>query len=136
MRNITYRDALREALAEEMRRDERVFLLGEDIGRYGGSFGVTAGLLDEFGAERIMDTPISETGFVGAAIGAAMTGMRPVVELMFSDFMAVCYDQIINQMAKAHYMFAGKVRVPLVLRTAQDGGTGAAAQHSQVLENM
>lgn len=136
MREITYREAVREAMCEEMRRDESVFLMGEDIGAYGGGFGVSAGMLKEFGPERIRETPISETAFVGAGVGAAITGMRPIVDLMFSDFMAVCYDQIINQAAKMHFMFAGKVSVPMVIRGAAGGGTGAAAQHSQSLEQM
>lgn len=136
MRTITYKDAVREAMCEEMRRDEKVFLMGEDIGKYCGAFGVSKGMLDEFGPERIIETPISETAFMGAGVGAAITGMRPIVELMFSDFMAVCYDQIINQAAKMHFMFAGKVNVPMVIRTPSGGGTGAAAQHSQSLEQM
>lgn len=136
MREITYRDAVREAMCEEMRRDENVFFMGEDIGVYCGAFGVSKGMIQEFGEERVRETPISETAFVGAGIGAAITGMRPIVELMFSDFMAVCYDQIINQAAKMHFMFAGKVRVPMVIRTPAGGGTGAAAQHSQSLEQM
>ena len=136
MRTITYKDAVREAMCEEMRRDKSVFLMGEDIGKYCGAFGVSKGMLDEFGPERIIETPISETAFMGAGVGAAITGMRPIVELMFSDFMAVCYDQIINQAAKMHFMFAGKVNVPMVIRTPSGGGTGAAAQHSQSLEQM
>jgi len=136
MREITYAEAIREAMSEEMRRDENVFLMGEDVGVYCGAFGVTKGMLEEFGPERIIDTPISETAFVGAGTGAAMMGLRPIVELMFSDFMAVCYDQIINQAAKMHFMFGGKVDIPMVIRTASGGGTGAAAQHSQSLENM
>ncbi len=133
---ITYAEAVRDAMCEEMRRDENVFLMGEDIGVYCGAFGVSKGMIDEFGAQRVIDTPISETAFVGAGVGAAMMGMRPIVELMFSDFMAVCYDQIINQAAKIHFMFAGKASVPMVLRTPSGGGTGAAAQHSQSLENL
>lgn len=136
MRRITCAEALREALREEMRRDDAVFLMGEDIGRYGGSFQVTAGLFDEFGGERVIDTPISETAFTGAGVGAAATGMRPVIELMFSDFTAVCFDQIINQAAKMLYMSGGKIKIPMVIRTASGGGTGAAAQHSQSLENL
>lgn len=136
MREITYAAAVNEAMSEEMRCDENVVFMGEDIGVYGGAFGVSRGMLAEFGPERVIDTPISETAYVGAGIGAAITGMRPIVELMFSDFMAVCYDQIINQAAKMHYMFGGKVNVPLVIRTAHGGGTGAAAQHSQALEQM
>lgn len=136
MREITYKDAIREAMCEEMRRDESVYFMGEDIGAYCGAFGVSKGMLEEFGPERIRETPISETAFMGAGVGSAITGMRPIVELMFSDFMAVCYDQIINQAAKMHFMFAGKVNVPMVIRTAAGGGTGAAAQHSQSLEQM
>ena len=136
MRKISYRDAVREAMVEEMRRDDKVFLMGEDIGVYDGAFGVSKGMIAEFGPERVRETPISEQAFVGAGVGAAITGMRPIVELMFSDFMTVCYDQIINQAAKMHFMFAGKVNVPMVIRTAAGGGTGAAAQHSQSLEQM
>ena len=135
-RIITYKEAVREAMCEEMRRDENVFFMGEDIGAYCGAFGVSKGMLEEFGPERIRETPISETAYMGCGVGAAITGMRPIVELMFSDFMAVCYDQIMNQAAKMHFMFAGKVNVPMVIRTAAGGGTGAAAQHSQSLENM
>lgn len=136
MREITYAEAIREAMSEEMRRDEAVVFMGEDIGVYAGAFGVSRGMLEEFGAERVMDTPISETAYMGCAAGTAITGLRPIVELMFSDFIAVCYDQVINQAAKMHYMFGGKVSVPMVLRTAAGGGTGAAAQHSQSLEVM
>ena len=135
-RIITYREAVREAMCEEMRRDESVYFMGEDIGVYCGAFGVSKGMIQEFGPERVRETPISETAFVGAGVGSAITGMRPIVELMFSDFMAVCYDQIINQAAKMHFMFAEKVNVPMVTRTAAGGGTGAAAQHSQSLEQM
>jgi pyruvate dehydrogenase E1 component beta subunit len=131
MREITYAQAINEGLKACMKEDERVVLLGEDIGPYGGVFQVTAGLLDEFGPSRVMDTPISEAGFVGAAVGAALTGMRPVVEIMFIDFTTVCMDMIINQMAKMHYMFGGRGRVPMVLRTNIGAGRGAAAQHSQ-----
>ena len=135
-REITYRDAVREAMCEEMRRDENVYFMGEDIGVYCGAFGVSKGMIQEFGEQRVRETPISETAFMGAGIGSAITGMRPIVELMFSDFMAVCYDQIMNQAAKMHFMFAGKVNVPMVIRTPSGGGTGAAAQHSQSLEQM
>lgn len=135
-REISFAEALREAMNEEMRRDERVYLMGEDIGAYCGCFGVSKGMLAEFGPERIRETPISETAFVGAAIGSAIMGMRPIVEIMFSDFVSVCWDQIINQAAKIHYMFAGKNKVPMVLRTPQGGGTGAAAQHSQCFEAL
>jgi pyruvate dehydrogenase E1 component beta subunit len=131
MRELTYAQAINEALMQNLERDERVFLVGEDIGKYGGIFQVTAGLLDKFGPSRIIDTPISESGFVGAAIGAALTGMRPVVEIMFIDFTTVAMDMIVNQMAKIHYMFGGKGKIPLVLRTNIGAGRGAAAQHSQ-----
>ena len=136
MKELTYAQAIKEAISEEMRRDDKVFMMGEDIGLYCGAFGVSKGMVQEFGEDRIMDTPISERAYVGAAVGAAMAGMRPICELMFSDFMAVCYDQIINQAAKMHFMFAGKVNVPMVIRTPSGGGTGAAAQHSQSLEQM
>ncbi len=130
---ITYRDAMREAIREAMTRDERVFLMGEDVGAYGGIFGSTTDLFAEFGPERVMDTPISETGFIGAGIGAAVEGMRPVVELMFVDFYGVCMDQISNHMAKIHYESGGGVKVPMVLMTATGGGYSDAAQHSQCL---
>ena len=136
IRELTYAEAIKEAMCEEMHRDPDVFFLGEDIGIYGGAFGVSTGMLEEFGPARVIDTPISENGFVGAAIGAAITGSRPIVELMFSDFMAVCFDQLLNQAPKMRYMFGGKVKVPLVLRTPSGGGTGAAAQHSQSLETI
>jgi pyruvate dehydrogenase E1 component beta subunit len=116
-----------------MERDETVFALGEDIGVYGGIFGATEGLLDQFGPERIMDTPISETGFIGAAIGAATNGLRPIAELMFVDFFGVCMDQIYNNMAKIHYFSGGNVKVPMVLMTAAGGGYSDAGQHSQTL---
>ncbi len=130
-RELTIREAIREALAEEMARDPAVFLMGEDIGRAGGVFMVTAELQQEFGRERVMDTPISEAGFVGLGVGAAMTGMRPVVEIMFSDFLTLALEQIVNQAAKMHYMTGGQARVPLVVRTTIGAGRGAAAQHSQ-----
>ena len=135
-RIISYREAVCEAMSEEMRRDENVYFMGEDIGVYCGAFGVSKGLLAEFGEERVRETPISESAFVGAGVGSAITGMRPIVELMFSDFVTVCFDQIVNQAAKMHFMFAGKVSVPMVIRTAAGGGTGAAAQHSQSLETL
>ncbi|HEX6542873.1 MAG TPA: alpha-ketoacid dehydrogenase subunit beta [Ktedonobacterales bacterium] len=131
---MTYAEAVRAALAEEMRRDPSVFLLGEDIGIYGGAFAVTRGLFEEFGEERVRDTPISEQAIAGAAIGAALTGMRPVAEIQFSDFMALTMDQLVNQAAKIRYMFGGKAMVPLVLRAPLGSGTGAAAQHSQSQE--
>jgi pyruvate dehydrogenase E1 component beta subunit len=133
MREISYADALNEALKICMKEDEHVVLMGEDIGVYGGIFQVTKGLLDEFGPERVMDTPISEAGFVGAGVGAALTGMRPVVEIMFIDFTTVCMDMIVNQMAKMHYMFGGRGKIPMVLRVNIGAGRGTAAQHSQSL---
>jgi pyruvate/2-oxoglutarate/acetoin dehydrogenase E1 component len=134
MREITYAEAIREALRQEMTRDESVFLLGEDVGRYGGAFGVSYGLMDEFGEERVRDTPISEAGIMGAATGAALMGMRPVAEIMFMDFTTIAMDQLVNQAAKLRFMFGGKAEVPLVLRTPAGSGTGAAAHHSQSLE--
>ncbi len=131
MREITYSDALNEGLRQCMKEDDRVVLLGEDIGPYGGIFQVTKGLQQEFGPERVVDTPISEAGFVGACVGAALTGMRPVVEIMFIDFTTVCMDMIVNQMAKMHYMFGGQGSVPMVLRINVGAGRCAAAQHSQ-----
>jgi len=135
IKEMTYAEAIRLAMSQEMRRDENVFLMGEDVGVYQGAFGVSGKMWQEFG-DRVIDTPISETGFVGCAIGAAVEGMRPIVEIMFSDFMAVCWDMIINQAPKMRFMFGGKISVPMVLRTASGGGTGAAAQHSQSLEAM
>lgn len=135
MRTITYAKAVNEAMCEEMRRDSNVFLLGEDVGVYGGSFGVSAGMIDEFGPERVMDTPISEAAIAGAAVGAAAAGMRPIFEIMFSDFVTITMDQIVNQAAKLRFMTGGQAEVPLVLRTAGGSGTGAAAQHSQSLES-
>ncbi|MEN8240503.1 MAG: alpha-ketoacid dehydrogenase subunit beta [Chloroflexota bacterium] len=132
----TYLEAIREALRGEMLRDERVFLFGEDIGRYGGAFGATYGLLDEFGEERVWETPISEAAIVGAATGAAMVGMRPVAEMMFMDFILLGMEQLVNQAAKARYMFGGKATVPMVIRMPGGSGTGAAAQHSQSLESL
>lgn len=117
-----------------MREDPDVFLMGEDVGLYGGAFGVSVGMLQEFGPERIRDTPISEAVITGAAAGAAVTGMRPIAEIMFSDFMTIATDQIVNQAAKMRYMFGGKAKVPMVVRTPEGSGTGAAAQHSQSLE--
>jgi len=131
MREFTYAQAINEALMQNLEKDERVFLMGEDIGRYGGIFQVTAGLLDKFGPERVIDTPISESAFVGAAVGAAMTGMRPIVEIMFIDFTTCAMDMIVNQMAKIHYMFGGRGKIPMVLRINIGAGRGAAAQHSQ-----
>jgi pyruvate dehydrogenase E1 component beta subunit len=123
-------------MVEEMRRDERVFLLGEDIGTYGGAFGVSAGMLEEFGPERVRETPISEEAIIGAAAGAAMVGMRPIAEMMFMDFILLGMEPLVNQAAKARYMFGGKASVPMVVRMANGSGTGAAAQHSQSLETL
>ena len=134
-REITYLEAVREALRQEMQQDESVILLGEDIGVYGGAFGVTMGLLEEFGGERVIDTPISELTIAGAAIGAALTGLRPVGEIMFMDFITLASEQIVNQAAKIRFMFGGEISVPMVIRTPAGSGTGAAAQHSQSLEN-
>jgi len=134
MREITYAEAIREALRQEMVRDESVFLVGEDVGRYGGAFGVSYGLVDEFGEERVRDTPISEAGIAGAATGAALTGMRPVAEIMFMDLTTIAMDQLVNQAAKLRFMFGGKAKVPMVLRTPGGSGTGASAHHSQSLE--
>ena len=136
MRKITYRESLREALREEMQRDPRVFLLGEDIGKYwGGAFKVTDGLAQEFGDERVRDTPISESAIVGTAVGAAITGMRPVAEIMFGDLTALAMDQICNQAAKIRYMFGGQVSCPLVVRTPFGAGVNIASHHSQSLES-
>src|SRR3954464_11424655 len=131
----TYREAVAEGIAREMRRDAAVVCLGEDIGEAGGVFKTTAGLLKEFGRERVWDTPISEQAIVGAAMGAAMTGMRPVAEIMFSDFVACCWDYLANEIPKVRYMTGGQVTVPLVVRTANGGGLGVGAQHSQAVEN-
>ena len=132
-RRLTIARAMAEAIAQEMRVDNRVFVMGEDIGPLGGVFGNTRGLIEEFGKERIRDTPISETGFIGAAVGAASDGMRPIVELMFVDFFGVCMDAIYNLMAKNTYFSGGNVRVPLVLMTSTGGGYSDAGQHSQCL---
>jgi pyruvate/2-oxoglutarate/acetoin dehydrogenase E1 component len=133
-RELTIREAIHEALSEELSRDPAVFLMGEDIGRAGGVFMVTAGLQEEFGSERVMDAPISEAGISGIGVGAAMTGMRPVVEIMFSDFLTLAMEQVANQAAKMHYMTGGQARVPLVVRTTIGAGRGAAAQHSQSMQ--
>ncbi|CCF14185.1 alpha-ketoacid dehydrogenase subunit beta [Brevibacillus halotolerans] len=134
MREITYLEAVREAMTQEMRVNPDVFLMGEDIGVYGGAFGVSRGMIEEFGPERIRNTPISEAAIAGAAVGAAMTGMRPIMELQFSDFITIAMDQLVNQAAKNRYMFGGKGKVPMVVRTPSGSGTGAAAQHTQSLE--
>lgn len=132
-RKLTMAQAIAEAIGQEMQRDETVFVMGEDIGQYGGIFGATGGLLERFGADRIMDTPISETAFIGTATGAAATGLRPIAELMFVDFFGVCMDQIYNHLAKNTYMAGGHIKLPVVLTTAIGGGYNDAAQHSQCL---
>ena len=133
-RIITYAEAIREAIGQAMESDPSVFMLGEDIGVYGGAFGVSGDLVHRFGEDRVRDTPISELGIVGAAVGAALTGMKPIVEIQFSDFTAQAMDQIVNQAAKIHFMLGGELAVPMVLRAPLGSGTGAAAQHSQSLE--
>jgi acetoin:2,6-dichlorophenolindophenol oxidoreductase subunit beta len=132
---LTYREAVAAGIAQEMERDERVVFLGEDVAAAGGVFKATVGLLERFGPKRVRDTPISEQAIVGAAMGAAMTGLRPIAEIMFSDFVAVCWDMIANQIAKTRYMSAGQVALPLVLRTANGSGARFGAQHSQSVEN-
>ena len=134
MPEIRYVKAITDALAEEMARDDRVIVLGEDVGVPGGTFGATRGLYQQFGKDRVRDTPISETAIVGAAIGAAVAGLRPVVEIMFMDFITTCWDQVVNQMAKMRYMFGGQVRLPLVVRTHTGAGLNAGPQHSGSLE--
>jgi acetoin:2,6-dichlorophenolindophenol oxidoreductase subunit beta len=134
MRKITYAQAVQEAMSEEMRIDSNIVFMGEDVGVYGGAFGVSRGMLEEFGEERIIDTPISELAITGCAVGAAMTGLRPIVEIMFSDFLTLAMEQLVNQAAKNRFQFGGQTTVPMVLRTAGGSGTGAAEQHSQSLE--
>ena len=136
MSRKTYAMAVRDTIADEMRRDERVFIMGEDIEVLGGVFGCTRGLAQEFGSERVRNTPISEAAFVGAGLGAACTGMRPIVELMYMDFTFVAMDQILNQVAKTRYVFGGKARIPLVIRGQQGIGRGNAATHSQSVESI
>jgi pyruvate dehydrogenase E1 component beta subunit len=136
MSELRYREALNQALREELRRDERVLLMGEDIGVFGGAFKVTAGLLEEFGERRVRDTPISENTFVGIGVGAAMTGLRPVVELMTVNFALLAFDQIVNHAAHIHYMFGGQARVPLVVRMPQGAGHQLGPTHSHCLEAM
>jgi len=135
MREITYLEAIREAMTQEMERDSRVFLIGEDIGEYGGAFQVSYGMLEKFGPERILDTPITELGLTGAATGAALIGMRPIAEIMFMDFTTLASEQLVNQAAKLRFMFGGQSTVPMVLRTPAGSGTGAAEHHSQSFEN-
>ncbi|MBM3525472.1 MAG: alpha-ketoacid dehydrogenase subunit beta [Alphaproteobacteria bacterium] len=134
VRVLSYAEAIREALAQAMEADPRVFLFGEDVGVYGGAFGVSGDLVHRFGTERVIDTPISELSLAGAAVGAALTGMRPVLEIQFSDFVTLAMEQIVNQAAKIRFMFGGRATVPLVIRLPAGSGTGAAAQHSQSLE--
>lgn len=134
MPKLAYRDALRQALTDAMREDPDVFVIGEEVGRYGGAYGVTKGMLEEFGPDRLLDTPISEPAIIGTAVGAAMAGMRPVAELMYVDFIGMTMDQLCNQAAKIRYMFGGQIGVPMVLRTQGGTGRSAGAQHSQSLE--
>ncbi|MDR2465144.1 MAG: alpha-ketoacid dehydrogenase subunit beta, partial [Streptococcaceae bacterium] len=135
MRKLSYLSAVNEALDQSLAQDERVFLIGEDIGVYGGGFGATKGLIEKYGSDRVRETPISEAAIAGFSVGAAMTGLIPIMELQFSDFITIAVDQLVNQAAKIHYMSGGQYNVPMVLRTAGGSGTGAAAQHSQSLEN-
>ena len=135
MAELTYREAVAAGIAQEMERDETVVFLGEDIAKAGGVFKATVGLYDKFGPDRVRDTPISEQAILGAAMGAAMTGLRPIAEIMFSDFLAVCWDIVCNQIAKSRYMTDGQVSMPLVIRTANGGGARFGAQHSQSVEN-
>src|SRR5437899_1431438 len=135
MAQLTYRDAVAAGMAQEMRRDKNVVFLGEDVARAGGVFKTTVGLLDEFGPTRVRDTPISEQAILGATMGAAMTGLRPVAEIMFSDFFAVCWDIVVNQIAKTRYMTDGQVTLPLVVKTGNGGALRFGAQHSQSVEN-
>ncbi|MGQ9777782.1 MAG: alpha-ketoacid dehydrogenase subunit beta [Thermodesulfobacteriota bacterium] len=136
MPEVTFVESLRMTLKEEMQRDASLMLIGEDIGRYGGIFGVTKGLLEEFGPHRVRSTPISESAIIGSALGAAMTGIRTIAEIMYIDFTPCAMDQIVNQVAKIRYMSGGKVKIPLIIRTQQGGGRGNAAQHSQSLEAL
>jgi pyruvate dehydrogenase E1 component beta subunit len=136
VRELFYLDAIKEAIEQYMEADARAFLIGEDVGVYGGAFGLTVGMIEKFGPRRIIDTPISEQAITGIGIGAAVMGMRPIVEIMFSDFLMLAFEQVCNQAAKIHYMFGGKISVPLVIRTPGGGGTGAAAQHSQSIEAL
>src|SRR6202045_3892208 len=135
MAELSYREAIAAGIAQEMARDPMVYFIGEDIGAAGGVFKATVGLFDRFGPDRVRDTPISEQAIIGAAMGAAMTGLRPIAEIMFSDFLATCWDMIANQIAKTRYMTDGQISLPLVIRTANGGGTRFGAQHSQSLEN-
>jgi pyruvate dehydrogenase E1 component beta subunit len=134
MPEVTYREAVRDGIAKAMRADDRVFIMGEDIAEMGGSMGVTQGLLDEFGSDRVRNTPISEMAIVGAGIGAAMAGMRPIVEIMYEDFLTLSLEQIVNQAAKHRYMSGGQITVPLTIRTQGGAGWSPGAQHAQQLE--
>jgi len=136
MSNMTFAQAIKDAHVVEMERDPNIYVAGEDVGVFGGCFGVTAGLLEQFGEKRVKDTPITESAIVGTAVGAASVGLRPVIELMFVDFIGVALDQLYNQAAKMKYMFGGKAKIPMVMRTACGAGIGAAAQHSQCLEAL
>ncbi len=135
MTQMSYMEAIRDGMRVEMKRDSRVYIAGEDVAQFGGCFGVTAGLYDEFGPDRVMNTPISEAVIVGHAVGSAAVGLRPIAEIMFVDFMGCCMDELSNQAAKMKYMFGGKAKVPMVVRTPCGAGLGAAAQHSQCLES-
>lgn len=134
MKMMTYAEGIREGMSIRMREDPNVILFGEDVGKFGGCFGVSMGMIDEFGPERVRDTPISEGAIIGCAVGSAATGLRPIAELMFCDFLTVGMDQLVNQAAKMRYMFGGKISMPMVVRLPAGAGTGAAAQHSQSLE--
>ena len=134
MKEIRYVRAVNEALKEEMARDPNVFIIGEDVGRGGGAFSATRGLLEEFGPKRVVDAPLAESGFMGLCMGAAMTGLRPVVEIMFMDFLTVCMDAVANEIAKARYIFGGQVGVPITIRTPGGAGGSAGPHHSQCLE--
>jgi pyruvate/2-oxoglutarate/acetoin dehydrogenase E1 component len=134
MKQMTYAEAIRDGMRFEMKRDPNVYIIGEDVGIFGGCFGVTAGLYDEFGPDRVVDSPITETIIIGQAVGAAAAGLRPIAEIMFIDFTGVCMDEIFNQAAKMRYMFGGKAKLPIVIRTACGAGLSAAAQHSQCME--
>jgi len=134
VRNITFREAVAEAIKEEMKRDPTVFIMGEDLGKFGGAFGATRGLYQEFGEERVRDTPISETAIIGFALGAAMGGMRPIAEIMRNDWMTICMDELVNQIAKMRYMSGGRPEIHLVVRTSAEGGIGLGPQHSQSFE--
>jgi len=135
MTQMSYLEAIRDGMRVEMKRDSSVYIAGEDVAQFGGCFGVTAGLYDEFGPDRVMNTPISEAAIIGHAVGAAAAGLRPIAEIMFVDFLGCCMDELSNQAAKMRYMFGGKAKVPMVLRTPCGAGLGAAAQHSQCLES-